>query len=53
MTGALLRDLPSVDEVLRKLIHLGPLPPKLLADIEAGRERISRTETRCGDLLGF
>jgi len=32
MTGALLRDLPSVDEVLRKLIHLGPLPPKLLAD---------------------
>lgn len=32
MTGPLLRDLPSVDELLRKLSHLKSVPPKLLAD---------------------
>lgn len=32
MTGPLLRDLPSVDEVLRKLTHLDEISQKLVAD---------------------
>lgn len=48
MSVPLLRHLPSVDEVLRKLAHLHELPPKLLAD----EVRAAITERRAAILAG-